>query len=72
MDTSPLNFIKMYIYDSLSKEKTYVDITIKSEKTAMVDNLYVVPINDTMENLLSGFPYEKLSDTRYTVRLTEL
>lgn len=39
MDTSPLNFIKMYIYDSLSKEKTYVDITIKSEKMAMVDNL---------------------------------
>ena len=47
MDTSPLNFIKMYIYDSLSKEKTYVDITIKSEKMAMVDNLYAVPINDT-------------------------
>lgn len=72
MDTSPLNFIKMYIYDSLSKEKTYVDITIKSEKMAMVDNLYAVPINDTMETLLSGFPYEKLSDTRYKVRLTEL
>ena len=72
MDTSPLNFIKMYIYDSLSKEKTYVDITIKSEKMAMVDNLYAVPINDTMENLLSGFPYEKLSDTRYKVMLTEL
>ena len=72
MNTSPLNFIKMYIYDSLSKEKTYVDITIKSEKMAMVDNLYAVPINDTMDNLLSGFSYEKLSDTRYKVRLTEL
>ena len=72
MDTSPLNFIKMYIYDSLSKEKMYVDITIKSEKMAMVDNLYAVPINDTMENLLSGFPYEKLSDIRYKVRLSNL
>lgn len=72
MDTSPLNFIKMYIYDSLSKEKTYVDITIKSEKIAMVDNLYVVPINDTIENLVAGFPYEKLSENKYKVRLTEL
>lgn len=72
MDTSPLNFIKMYIYDSLSKEKTYVDITIKSEKIAIVDNLYVVPINDTIENLVAGFPYEKLSENKYKVRLTEL
>ena len=72
MDTSPLNFIKMYLYDSLSKEKTYVNITIKSEKMAMVDNLYIVPINDTMENLLSGFPYEKLSETTYKVRLDNL
>lgn len=72
MDTSPLNFIKMYLYDSLSKEKMYVNITIKSEKMAMVDNLYVVPINDTMENLLQGFPYEKLSETTYKVRLDNL
>lgn len=72
MDTSPLNFIKMYIYDSLSKEKTYVDITIKSEKMAIVDNLYVVPINDTVESLLAGFPYEKLSETTYKVRLSNL
>lgn len=72
MDTSQLNFIKMYLYDSLSQEKTYVNITIKSEKMAMVDNLYVVPINDTMENLLTGFPYEKLSETTYKVRLSNL
>ena len=72
MDTSPLNFIKMYLYDSLSREKTYVDITIKSEKMAMVDNLYVVPINDTIENLIAGFPYEKLSKNKYKVRLTDL
>lgn len=62
----------MYLYDSLSKEKSYVDIMIKSEKVVMLDNIYVVPISDTIENLITGFPYEKLSDTKYRVRLNNL
>ena len=38
----------------------------------MLDSLYVVPVNDNIENLLTGFPYEKLSDTKYKVRLDNL
>lgn len=72
MPDTKVNFIKMYLYDSLSKEKSYVDITIKSEKVVMLDSIYVVPINDTIENLITGFPYEKLSDTKYRVRLNNL
>lgn len=65
MPDTKVNFIKMYLYDSLSKEKSYVDIMIKSEKAVMLDSIYVVPISDTIENLITGFPYEKLSDTKY-------
>lgn len=72
MPDTKVNFIKMYLYDSLSKEKAYVDITIKSEKVVMLDSIYVVPISDTIENLITGFPYEKLSDTKYRVRLNNL
>lgn len=72
MPDTKVNFIKMYLYDSLSKEKAYVDIMIKSEKVVMLDSIYVVPINDTIENLITGFPYEKLSDTKYRVRLNNL
>lgn len=72
MPDTKVNFIKMYLYDSLSKEKAYVDIMIKSEKVVMLDNIYVVPISDTIENLITGFPYEKLSDTKYRVRLNNL
>lgn len=72
MPDTKVNFIKMYLYDSLSKEKAYVDIIIKSEKVIMLDSIYVVPISDTIENLITGFPYEKLSDTKYRVRLNNL
>ena len=72
MPDTKVNFIKLYLYDNLSKKKAYVDITIKSEKVVMLDSIYVVPINDHIENLLTGFPYEKLSDTKYKVRLTDL
>lgn len=72
MPDTKINFIKMYLYDSLSKEKAYVDIMIKSEKVVMLDSIYVVPISDTIENLITGFPYEKLSDTKYRVRLNNL
>ena len=72
MPNTKINFIKMYMYDSLSKEKSYVDIMIKSEKVVMLDSIYVVPINDNIENLLTGFPYEKLSDKKYKVRLDNL
>lgn len=72
MPDTKINFIKMYLYDSLSKEKSYVDIMIKSEKVVMLDSIYVVPINDNIENLIAGFPYEKLSDTKYRVRLNNL
>ena len=72
MPDTKINFIKMYLYDSLSKEKAYVDIMIKSEKVVMLDSIYVVPISDTIENLITGFPYEKLSDTKYRVRLDNL
>lgn len=72
MPDTKVNFIKMYLYDSLSKEKAYVDIMIKSEKVVMLDSIYVVPISDTIENLITGFPYEKLSDTKYRVRLNNL
>ena len=51
MPDTKINFIKMYLYDSLSKEKAYVDIMIKSEKVVMLDSIYVVPINDNIENL---------------------
>ena len=72
MPDTKVNFIKMYLYDSLSKEKAYVDIMIKSEKVVMLDSIYVVPISDTIENLITGFPYEKLSDTKYRIRLNNL
>lgn len=72
MPDTKVNFIKMYLYDSLSKEKAYVDIMIKSEKVVILDSIYVVPISDTIENLITGFPYEKLSDTKYRVRLDNL
>lgn len=72
MPDTKVNFIKMYLYDSLSKEKSYVNIMIKSEKVVMLDSIYVVPISDTIENLITGFPYEKLSDTKYRVRLNNL
>lgn len=72
MPDTKVNVIKMYLYDSLSKEKAYVDIIIKSEKVVMLDSIYVVPISDTIENLITGFPYEKLSDTKYRVRLNNL
>lgn len=72
MPDTKVNLIKMYLYDSLSKEKSYVDIMIKSEKVVMLDSIYVVPISDTIENLITGFPYEKLSDTKYRVRLNNL
>ena len=72
MPDTKVNFIKMYLYDSLSKEKSYVDIMIKSEKVVMLDSIYVVPISDTIENLITGFPYQKLSDTKYRVRLNNL
>lgn len=72
MPDTKVNFIKMYLYDSLSKEKSYVDIMIKSEKVVMLDSIYIVPISDTIENLITGFPYEKLSDTKYRVRLNNL
>ena len=72
MPDTKINFIKMYLYDSLSKEKAYVDIMIKSEKVVMLDSIYVIPINDNIENLITGFPYEKLSDTKYRVRLNNL
>ena len=72
MPDTKVNFIKMYLYDSLSKEKAYVDIMIKSEKVVMLDSIYIVPISDTIENLITGFPYEKLSDTKYRVRLNNL
>lgn len=72
MPDTKVNFIKMYLYDSLSKEKSYVDIMIKSEKVVMLDSIYVVPISDTIENLITGFPYDKLSDTKYRVRLNNL
>lgn len=72
MPDTKINFIKMYLYDSLSKEKAYVAIMIKSEKVVMLDSIYVVPISDTIENLITGFPYEKLSDTKYRVRLNNL
>ena len=72
MPDTKVNFIKMYLYDSLSKEKAYVDIMIKSEKVVMLDSIYVVPINGNIENLIAGFPYEKLSDTKYRVRLNNL
>lgn len=72
MPDTKVNFIKMYLYDSLSKEKAYVDIIIKSEKVVMLDSIYVVPISDTIENLITSFPYEKLSDTKYRVRLNNL
>lgn len=72
MPDTKVNFIKMHLYDSLSKEKAYVDIMIKSEKVVMLDSIYVVPISDTIENLITGFPYEKLSDTKYRVRLNNL
>lgn len=72
MPDTKINFIKMYLYDSLSKEKAYVDIMITSKKVVMLDSIYVVPISDTIENLITGFPYEKLSDTKYRVRLNNL
>ena len=67
-----INLVKTYLYESIANAKRYVEIEIISPTLVLLDHLYAQPINDTVENLVSGFEYEKVTDTKYRVRLDNL
>lgn len=67
-----INLVKAYLYESIANAKRYVEIEIISPTLVLLDHLYAQPINDTVENLVSGFEYEKVTDTKYRVRLDNL
>ena len=67
-----INLIKPYLYESIANAKRYVEIEVISPKTVLLDHMYALPVNDTVENLVSGFEYEKITDTKYKVRLDNL
>lgn len=67
-----INLVKAYLYESIANAKRYVEIEVISPKTVLLDHMYALPVNDTVENLVSGFEYEKITDTKYKVRLDNL
>lgn len=67
-----INLVKPYLYESIANTKRYVEIEVISPKTVLLDHMYALPVNDTVENLVSGFEYEKITDTKYKVRLDNL
>lgn len=67
-----INLVKPYLYENIANAKKYVEIEVISPKTVLLDHMYALPVNDTVENLVSGFEYEKITDTKYKVRLDNL
>lgn len=67
-----INLVKAYLYESIANSKRYVEIEVISPRTVLLDHIYALPVNDTFENLVSGFEYEKITDTKYRVRLDNL
>lgn len=67
-----INLVKPYLYESIANAKRYVEIEVISPRTVLLDHMYALPVNDTIENLVSGFEYEKVTDTRYKVKLDNL
>lgn len=67
-----INLVKPYLYESIANAKRYVEIEVISPRTVLLDHMYALPVNDTIENLVSGFEYEKITDTKYRVRLDNL
>lgn len=67
-----INFVKPYLYESIANAKRYVEIEVISPRFVYLDHMYALPVNDTVENLVSGFEYEKVTDTKYRVRLDNL
>ena len=67
-----INLVKAYLYESIANAKRYVEIEVISPTLVLLDHMYAQPINDTIENLVSGFEYEQVTDTKYKVRLDNL
>lgn len=67
-----INLVKAYLYESIANAKRYVEIEVISPTLVLLDHMYAQPINDTIENLVSGFECEKVTDTKYKVRLDNL
>lgn len=67
-----INLVKAYLYESIANDKKYVEIEVISPTLVLLDHMYAQPVNDTVENLVSGFEYEKVTDTKYRVRLDNL
>lgn len=67
-----INLVKAYLYESIANAKRYVEIEVISPTLVLLDHMYTQPVNDTVENLVSGFEYEKITDTKYRVRLDNL
>ena len=67
-----INLVKAYLYESIANAKRYVEIEVMSPRLVYLDHMYALPVNDTIENLVSGFEYERITDTKYRVRLDNL
>ena len=67
-----INLVKAYLYESIANDKKYVEIDVISPRTVLLDHMYALPVNDIIENLVSGFEYERITDTKYRVRLDNL
>lgn len=67
-----INLVKAYLYESIANAKRYVEIEVMSPGLVYLDHMYALPVNDTIENLVSGFEYERITDTKYRVGLDNL
>lgn len=67
-----INLVKAYLYESIANAKRYVKIEVMSPILVYLNHMYALPVNDTIENLVSGFEYERITDTKYRVRLDNL
>lgn len=67
-----INLVKAYLYESIANDKKYVEIEAISPRLVYLDHMYALPVNDTIENLVSRFEYERTTDTKYRVRLDNL
>ena len=59
-----INLVKAYLYESIANAKRYVEIEVISPTLVLLDHMYAQPINDTVENLVSRFEYEKVTDKK--------
>lgn len=67
-----INLVKAYLYESIANAKRYVEIEVMPPRLVYLDHMYALPVNDTIENLVSGFEYERITDTKYRVGLDNL